>query len=233
LTTNEIAERFLLVRPDRAPWTAPPVLIWTSYDELVKKMDWSAIKARIMTVLEQVSEKDWYATQRGLLTGLGMEELAGYDGNPIRLLEGTSDAMDYEKARQAIFNRTIELLEEQIDNEGPTLFLEPESMKKTRASKLIAKIIAARKKEIENTIVLTKGSTSLLNSLWITHYGYKILEAMGVGMRHFGIAIEQVKDSFEELGLTLKTEEVDSFESAEIDSPIVASQSMKNFVYNQ
>jgi hypothetical protein len=233
LTTNELAERLLLVRPDRAPWTAPPVLMWVSYETLSTKMGWSTIRERIFTVLDQITKNDWYSIQRGFLIGFGMEELAGFDGDPSKLLEYTDDSMDYQTARRAIFDSTVELLDEQITNNGPTLFLDTEAMKETRASKLIPKIFEARKREIENATVLTKGSTSLMNSLWLTHYGYRILEALGVGMRHFGIAIEGIKRSLGELGLSLKTSEVESLEAVDVEDPVVCSQSMKNFVFNQ
>jgi len=233
LTTNQLADRLLLVRPDRVSWTAPPVLMWTSYKTLAKKMGWAAIRERIVTVLNQITEIDWYAVQRGLLIGFGMEELAGFDGNPSELLADTTGSMDYKSARRSIYDRAVELLDDQISNGGPTLFLDIEEMKETRASKLIAKIVEARRNEIENTTVLTKGSISLMNSLWLTHYGYKILEALGVGMKHFGVEIEMVQQSFDELGFSLKTREVESIEAVDIKEPIVSSQSMKNFVFNQ
>ena len=233
LTTDELAERFLLVRPDRAPWTAPPVLMWVTYETLAQKMDWSTIRDRILLVLNQITERDWYAVQRGLLIGLGMEELAGYDDNPSKLLDYTDNTMDFETARRAIYDRAVELLDEQILFEGPTLFLETEAMKKTRASKLIPKIVEARKSEIEKTTVLTKGSTSLMNPLWITHYGYKILEALGVGVMHFGAEIAKVKQSLDELGFSLKTREVESLEIVDAEDPVICSKGMKNFVFNQ
>ena len=233
LTTKELAERFLLVRPDRASWTAPPVMMWVSYEDLAKKMNWSSIRKRISTILNQTSEKDWYAIQRGFLIGFEMEELAGFDGDPSLLLDSTDDTMDYENARRVIFDRAVDLLDVQISNEGPTLFLDTEAMKETRASKLIPKIVEARKREIDNTTVLTKGSTSLMNSLWLTHYGYRILEALGVGMRHFGAEIEKVKQSLDELGFSLKTCEVESIETAAIQESVGSSQSMKRFVFNQ
>ncbi|MGD9397457.1 MAG: hypothetical protein PVJ05_13570 [Candidatus Thorarchaeota archaeon] len=231
-TTKELGERFLLVRPDRAPWTAPPVLIWVSYDELEKKMEWSGIRERITTVLKQISKNDWYPVQRGLLSGLGMEELAGFDGDPSKLLDNTDDSMDYDTAKRAIFDRTIELLDEQITNNGPTMFLDTEAMKETRASRLIVKIIEARKREMENATVLTKGSTSLMNSLWLTHYGFKILDALNVGVRHFGAELEDVRKSLDDLGFVLKTREVDSLETANIEDPVVCSQSMRKHILN-
>jgi hypothetical protein len=232
-TTNQLAERLLLIRPDGAPWTAQPVLMWKSYEALAKKMDWTSLRQRILSILSQVSNNDWYAIQRGLMIGLGMEELAGFDGNPSKLLEGTTESMDYGTAKRAIFDRAIELLDEQVEHGGPTLFLDTEMMRNTRASRLIARIADARTREIENAIVPTKGSTSLMDSLWLTHYGYKILEALGIGIRHFGNAIEQVKTSFEKLGFSLKTQEVDSLDDATEHLPVVASSSMKHYLYNQ
>ncbi|MHA3963115.1 MAG: hypothetical protein AM325_006210, partial [Candidatus Thorarchaeota archaeon SMTZ1-45] len=89
------------------------------------------------------------------------------------------------------------------------------------------------KREIENTTVPTKGSTSIMNSLWLTHYGYKILEALGVGLQHFGTDIEKVKISFEDLGFSLTIREVDSLQNLDISEAVEVSYSMRNYVYNE
>ncbi|MFW9963858.1 MAG: hypothetical protein ACFFCX_09865 [Candidatus Sifarchaeia archaeon] len=232
-TNKELGGRFLLVRADRAPWTAPPVLMWVTYETLSKRMKWSKIRDRILSVLDQVAQNEWYHIQRGLLIGLGMKELAGFDGNPSMLLDTTDDSMDFTDARRAIFNRTVELLDDQISRGGPTLFLDIEGMRETQASKLIAKIVEERKHEIEKTTVPIKGSTSIMNSLWLTHYGYQILEALGVGLQHFGTDIETVKSSFKDLGFSLRTREVESLDKVEISQSVSASISMRKYVYNE
>jgi len=231
-TTKELGERFQLIRPDRVPWTAPPVLMWTNYETLATRMEWSEMKKRILAVLEQVPPEKWYHIQRGLLIGLGMGELAGYDGDPSNLLKTTHDYMNYHQARRAIFDRTVDLLEQQINDGGPTLFLETEAMEKTSASKLIGRIITARQLEIENAVVLKRASISVMNSLWLTHYGYCILNALDVGMRHFG-ADNKVLKSFDELGFPLKIKEVESLDNTPIEYPMNVTESMKDFVYNQ
>ncbi|MFW9964403.1 MAG: hypothetical protein ACFFCX_12605 [Candidatus Sifarchaeia archaeon] len=233
LTSKELVESFLLFRPDRAPWTAPPVLMWVAYENLAMRMEWSAIRERIFQVLDQLPDSYWYQIQRGLLIGLGMQELAGFDGDPSKILDKTTDSMDYKAARRAIFDRTVELLYEQISRGGPTLFLDIEAMEETRASKLIGKIIEARKLEIEKVVVPTKGSISLMNSLWLSHYGYNILQALGVGMKHIGADIEQVKKSFTDLGFSLRTRNVESLQDVEVPEPVITSQSMKNYVFNE
>ena len=52
-------------------------------------------------------------------------------------------------------------------------------------------------------------------------------------MRHFGVAIEEVKRSLEDIGLSLMTREVDSLETVDIEEPVVCSQSMRDFVFKQ
>ncbi|MHA2024869.1 MAG: hypothetical protein ACW98U_03115 [Candidatus Thorarchaeota archaeon] len=227
LTSAQLEKRFLLVRPDKAPWTATPVIIWNKYETLAKNIGWSDIRQRITTILDQVDERNWFALQRGLLMGLSLEELAGYDGDPRNLLSTTTDDMDFITARNVVFNRAIELLESQVEVGGSTLFLDTESMKTTRASKLIPRIIEARRLEMENAVVQTKGSIALMNSLWLTHYGYKILQALDVGIQHYGDGINRMKKNLEELGFELKTEEVSSIASAQSIDPIIASDSLK------
>jgi hypothetical protein len=232
LTNEQLKQRFLLVRPDKAPWTAQPVIIWNKYETLAKTMDWSEIHRRILTILNQVPVNDWYSIQRGLLMGFSMEELAGYDGNPTDLLSTTTPDMGFSTARQAVFERTIELLDEQVESGGSTLFLDTEAMKTTRASKLIPKIIDARSQEMENAIVQTKGSIALMNSLWLTHYGFKILQALEVGFQHYGDGLHRMRESLDDLGFELKTEEVASISSSISTDPIRASNGLKKHVSN-
>ncbi|MFW9793120.1 MAG: hypothetical protein ACFFEE_02365 [Candidatus Thorarchaeota archaeon] len=233
LTSEQLKERFLLARPDKAPWTATPVIIWNTYEALAETMGWADILKRIQTVLSQVPESDWYATQRGLMIALSIDELAGYDGDPNTLLDWTSDEMDFSTARQKIIDRAIDLLDEQIETGGSTLFLNTEAMKESRASKLIPKIVEARKQEMENIVVLTKGSTALMNSLWLSYYGFKILEALNIrSSRHYGDDLIGIKESFDELGFELKTKEVSSLSSRYILDPIRASDSLKKFMCN-
>ncbi len=230
LSNHQLKERFLLVRPDKTPWTATPVIIWNNYETLAKRMEWSEIHNRIQTVLNQVSEIDWFAIQRGLMMALSFDELAGYDGDPRNLLSDTSTEMNYKTARQSIFSRAIELLEEQVENGGTTLFLDIESMKTTRASKLIPKVVEARKQEMENTTIQTKGSIALMNSLWLSFYGFKLLEALGIGTQYYGDGLDSIRKSLDDLGFELKTQEVESIGTCVASDPIRASDSLKKHV---
>jgi hypothetical protein len=226
-TREQLHERFQLVRTDGAPWTAPPVIMWMSYRELAQKLDWHGIRRRITSTLEKLSQEDWYAAQRGMLIGLGMEELAGFDGNPENLLRGTTDDISFKDARHIIFDGTIEMIESQIERGGPTLFLDIEKMRKTRASKLIPKIAERRREEVENARLYIKGSRVFLEELWMTHYGHQMLIASKLGFTTDLEGLESIKSRFEELGMEIRTEHAMADVTPRMD---FASESMQSHV---
>jgi hypothetical protein len=144
-TRDELGKRFRLIRTDGAPWTAPPVIMWLAYTDLANRLEWIDIKKRIDPLLSDLTQEQWFSAQRGLLSGLGMVELAGFDGNPMELLIGTNGGISFKEAIHTIYDNVVRLLEKQLDNNGPTLFLDIDRMRKTRASKLIPTIFERRR----------------------------------------------------------------------------------------
>jgi len=207
-TKDELAKQFQLFRPDGASWTVPPVVMWNMYTEMANQFDWSELKDRIESVLQKMSKDQWYGAQRGLLQGLGITEIGGIDSDPRMLLELTDYRMSFEEARQAIFDRATQLLEWQLNDGGPTLFLDIEKMRDTSASKLIPLIVEQRQHELENSAILIKGSTVFLKPIWLTHYGFKILLASGMGLTTDLEGLDSLRKSFDELDLELVTQKV-------------------------
>jgi hypothetical protein len=121
------------------------------------------------------------------------------------------------------------LLERQLNEDGPTLFLDIEKMQKTSASKLIPIIVEQRKYELENSTLLVKGSTVFLRPLWLTHYGFQILSATGMGMTTDLEGLEILRKSFAELDLELSTRKVSVAKDVYEGS---ASPGMQKFIFN-
>ena len=134
--------------------------------------------------------------------------MAGYDGDPNNLLDLAVMKMSFEEAQQVIIDQAVQLIERQLNEGGPTLFLDIEKMQKTSASKLIPMIVEQRKHELENSTVLVKGSKVFLRPLWLTHYGFKILSATGMGMTTDLEGLHYLKTSFNELDMELSIEKV-------------------------
>ncbi|TFG31184.1 leucine-rich repeat domain-containing protein [Candidatus Thorarchaeota archaeon] len=207
-TKEEIMKRFQLLRPDGANWAVPPVVIWKKYCEMKKQYDWAYLKERMISVLQKMSPIQWYGAQRGLLQGLGIAMIEGFDGDPRLLLDTTVSEMSFIEAQQAIFDSAVKLLEEQLQNDGPTLFLDIENMRETSASKLIPLIVEKREDEVEKSTLLVKGSTVFLRPLWLTHYGFNILSATGMGLTTNLEGLETLRKNFDELDLELRTQKV-------------------------
>jgi hypothetical protein len=207
-TRDELGKRFRLIRTDGAPWTAPPVIMWLAYTDLANRLEWIDIKKRIDPLLSDLTQEQWFSAQRGLLSGLGMVELAGFDGNPMELLIGTNGGISFKEAIHTIYDNVVRLLEKQLDNNGPTLFLDIDRMRKTRASKLIPTIVERRRNEVENAVIPSIGSKVYLESLWMTHYGFHILKATNADLVTNLETFNSIKRSFYELGMSIATQSI-------------------------
>ena len=95
---------------------------------MVAYQDWADIKERIDFVLHYMSPLDWYGAQRGLMEGLDIPMLGGFDGNPELLLENTISKMSYEEARQSIFDTVVKLIEQQLHEDEQEFFQEQHSL---------------------------------------------------------------------------------------------------------
>jgi hypothetical protein len=210
LTPEKIMAQFQSVRTDRTAWTATPVVIWNDYDKLVESKGWPLVFQRMKSVLSKISEMNWFDAQKGLLESLGMPELSGLDANPMEILIDVSEEEDYESSKERIYDRVVELLADQLERGGPTLFLDVLKMKDTRASRLIPSIVRRRKTELEGLEVQTIRGIAFLHSIWMTSYGFDVLSALDCGLTANSVDMKQIKTAFAEAGFELNIRRVNS-----------------------
>ncbi|MHA1387276.1 MAG: leucine-rich repeat domain-containing protein [Candidatus Thorarchaeota archaeon] len=206
----ELGKQFQVVRTDGMSWEVPPVIMWNSYSKLSEQYDWAHLKERILLVLGKMTPLHWYSAQRGLFHGLDLSVIAGFDGDPKLLLDNAVAKMSFEEAQQTIFDTAVKLVQNQLEEGGPTLFLDVEGMKDTSASKLIPLIVEKREEEITNAVLNIKGSKVDLKPLWVTHYGFNILSAADMRFTTDLQGLRMLQKSFKELNLKLATENVTS-----------------------
>jgi len=178
-------------------------------------------------ILRKIDPEYWFHTQRGLLEGFGLPELAGYDGEPINIISPIDKSLSPHEVIDAIYDVTVDLLETQIMRGGPTLFLDVAQFQKSAASRLISLIVKERRKEIENTRILIHGSKVLLRPLWFTAYGVDILRALEFSLETDLHGLAQVEASLRKVGLEVKTEDIE--EAIELERPSI-SKSMENYI---
>ncbi|MFQ5834048.1 MAG: hypothetical protein ACE5H4_15195 [Candidatus Thorarchaeota archaeon] len=229
LPPRVIQNRFRSVRSEHPFRLAMPIVIWNSYSELLRRHGWKSVYIRIRQTLDRVPPELWFHAQKGMLEGLGMSELAGYDGDPRRLIEGVNEHQDVEPALDMIYDTALELLSEQFQQGGPTLFLDTGAMRNTRASRLIPTILDRRKREMEDITVPILDGRAHLQSLWLSSYGFDVLTALKTGLTTDTWGLDRVKVAMEEMGCNLRAERVDTLD---IGYSKIVSESFRRFVFS-
>ncbi|TXT54621.1 MAG: hypothetical protein BAJATHORv1_60118 [Candidatus Thorarchaeota archaeon] len=186
---------------ERTKFKEPLAIVgFNDYQKVIEEQGWKYVVDRINRVFEKIQSNDWFAFQRGVMEGLGMGEIACYDGNPMDILENGLEIDSFEDARYTIYSEAVSLIDRQIESSGPTTFLDIERMLKTEACTLVPKIVDRRINEIENTIVPQTNDRVLLMPLWITSIGYSILSAMKLGLRTNPKVVQQIRKHIAKLG---------------------------------
>ncbi|MBD3405190.1 MAG: hypothetical protein GF411_03525 [Candidatus Lokiarchaeota archaeon] len=175
------------------------IVTFNDYESAIRTSGWNHIRNRIKEILQKITPKDWFAFQRGMLEGLGISELACYDGDPFEILRFGFEEDDYDRAKINMYTGTVSLLEKQIERNGPTTFLDIRKMLETEACTLVPKIIERRKEEIEYTVIPQIDDRVILMPLWITANGHSILSALELGLRTNSNVLQIIREQFAKL----------------------------------
>ncbi len=221
--------RITLCNPSGEKVEKSPRLMWKDYDDLFRRSGWPAIRRTTVEVIKALDGRNWFRAQKGLLEGFQMEELSGFDGNPLLLLEHTDGLGDFASVRDTIYDNAIALIEDQIGKGGSTLFLDLNKMSDTRASKLVSLISAARTREISRVAVQVGGNRVNLFPLWLTHYGSELLHVLHFGLTTDLRGLDLISRSLRQIGYDLRTQEVDPSSNMK---PENMSEGLVDFMYS-
>ncbi len=179
-----------------------------TFSELIRKLGLKRVFNSIFNLFRNLRLQHWYIAQKGFLEGLNMEELPGYDGPPIHLLDNVTSKMSFKEAKTAIYNRTIQLLEKQMERTGPTFGLDIDRMSTTPASILVKAIIESRKREVENLVINITKKNADARGIWFTYYGHVVLRELGFSpYRRNNTTLEDVVEALEGAGLKITLRE--------------------------
>ncbi|MDF1540344.1 MAG: leucine-rich repeat domain-containing protein [Candidatus Thorarchaeota archaeon] len=221
--------QFQLCKSSGDELATSPRIFWNDYSYLAKPMDWSQINFNTLSLIETIEPRCWFRAQKGFLEGMGIPELAGFDGDPSLLINDSEDALDFESARNSVFDRTMVLLEEQLQEEGPTLFLDVQQMARSRASKLIPLVAELRDREMKNVILPVGGNSVHLLPLWQTHYGMELLRVLRYGLTTDTEGLALLTKNLESLRFNLGTKEIDVGDN---QAPKRMSDGLLDYIYS-
>ncbi|MBD3404565.1 MAG: hypothetical protein GF411_00340 [Candidatus Lokiarchaeota archaeon] len=180
-----------------------------SYKDLFDEMGWKELRPRIETYLKNTPRNERFATQRSLYEGFGLGEIGAYDGPLSKIAGALPQYGSYESIRDELEAIMVLLLEEQLENDGPTTFLDPDALEDSAASHLIPKLKEVRKSEIENTVVFTKKGKAYMRPLWATGMGFEVLNQLNIGLETDMSGLQSVRGYLRSEGIQLEIEEVD------------------------
>jgi len=171
----------IVVHPDASEFiTAENSRTPTAFEFPVNDEIWEKLRSTILTFIEKNSQARAIRFQRILFKLLRMDELGFYDGPLGDLWTDIPRNLGLAETRQVLYDRMIELLEQQLENGGPTLFADIDRLALTRGCRLIPRMLEQRSKEVESVMICAEGYSADISPLWLTSYGYAVLKSLGV-----------------------------------------------------
>jgi len=199
---------------------SPPVLMWMnraffsrlapcSYERLAAQIGTAGLLALIIVNLNRVSRHHWFHAQKGLVEGLALPELSGYDGNPLLVLDLPRFPQEYAAFKAVVRSRLVELIRKQIINDGSTLFIDVDALIAEDESALAEAIIRARREEVTKLSVPLDGRFADIGGLLLTSYGHSLVMAFGVQKTRLPVTdFEKIRESLVDAGFNIRIEHV-------------------------
>ncbi|MFW9844874.1 MAG: hypothetical protein ACFFEV_09880, partial [Candidatus Thorarchaeota archaeon] len=139
-----------------------------------------------------------------ILSDLGLSELACYDGSISDIINIFPTSGTYEEGVKEIEASLISMLQEQLENGRSTLFFDIDMLATTPGSVLVPLIVSHREKELKEVTLYQYGGRVNLMPLWLTGFGYSILEAAKCGYEEVPSKVPDILErTASEIGISI------------------------------
>jgi len=177
-----------------------------SYEQIVSEKGWRYVKEIVARTINMVEGNLKQTVPASFLEAIKMKELVGYDGTILDVIDLIPNDSTYSEGTEILYNHLIQLIKEQLENNGSTRFFDLDNLANTRASVLIPLLLRKRKEEIENVAIPIKGKRIKLAQLWATGYGHQILTALRISKTTTSDGFKKIQKAFSKLGMHIATE---------------------------
>ena len=205
--------------------------VMTPIRRSIEHEGWSSTRARMIRNLSSINSDCSVRTAWFILNQFELGNLIGLDESFLPIVKGTTKKGNYKEVRAEIRSLTIEAIQKQLEQVGPTLLFDIEQMQTTQASVLVKDIIDRRKAEILELTIPVDGNIANLEEFCLTSYGYRIMNSLAIDLRTDVLKLKGVRSELSKIGLDLTTEEVDS--STEVCSTVNITDEMRRYVHAQ
>lgn len=148
----------------------------------VQSSGWNETREKLR---EAARGSGWYYTNRTVLSLFDLEELIGYDGDVLDVLDSIDDTKDPVNLSNAVQKAMIDKVRQQVQNGGSTLFLDTARMETRPTGTLISDIAEARRSELESALSsiangggFVDGTLTDLSPLILTAYGFSLIRSL-------------------------------------------------------
>jgi len=182
----------------------------------------------LKSLKENLNGDEWLRAQWEFLESLGLDEFSGCDIDILPILEQIPVDAEEIDVQCFLQHTLVESLHERLEMGGNSILLDIDKMKETPASILIPRITELRKKELdevviqvvgkeliiydvfmrelERTVIPDKGETVVLDELWLTAHGYRLLTSLGFGRRTDMKGLRKIQSALQNLDAPPKIE---------------------------
>lgn len=178
------------------------------YNKLVAEFGWSGVKKHLVALSKKFQIGIEFAAQRIFMDALGIPELACYDGRVRDIVRLLPTRGNYKTGVQQLYSQMVELLEDQLERGGSTLYFDLDALSATPGSVLLPSVLKRRNAEMQELVLFDRAGEVDLFPLWLTSYGHKILTALGFKRYVSKSRLSEINDALKNINHELAIERV-------------------------
>ncbi|TFF91291.1 hypothetical protein EU545_04710 [Candidatus Thorarchaeota archaeon] len=178
----------------------------------------------------RIDTEYWFHAQKGMMDGLGLSWISGYDGPPMDLLTLEESPEDIHILKQEVSRQAARLLRKQVRAGGSTLFISIDDTIAHGFVDLASEVVTARKHEFEEMQVPVNEGYASIGCLLLSDYGLRLCREVGIRQARIKEELfETIRRALAAAGLFVERVDVSSRRDFHEDMPNV-SESLSDFV---
>ena len=173
--------------------------------------------------------------QLNILWALGLGYFGFVDHDLLDIILSCSSDASYEEARTTIEEAIAQVIPKQIMENGITVGMDMEAATDhPKIAVLANRILELRAAELKRVRVFTTTNPwfrAYLKPLWLTHYGYVILTALGMGTDANEEELEKIRKALADLGFEIQVYQLESDDKKRRTMPVKMSSVLKDCIW--
>ena len=206
-------------------------IYWNLSDQLGKRA-WHRLRGQLDSIIPHMNAVQKQELKAVFLESLDLHHFVGLDCEVEDLTAGIGERDSFEKIRGTLKQSCYRLLNQQLENGGPTIFIDVELLRSESdrdpgCALAAARVLERRETEMESLAVQqTIGKGVDLSPIWITAYGFKVLRTLNAGLNAKKGQFLEIEQAFSALGYPIRV----ARGIGRVHLPVKISQGLRDYV---